>query len=105
MSYNILNIKGNFYKKRFAPNDEKIICHISNFRKVKRIQDLLKAFEIISKKIKVKLLLVGDGPERSCLEKISRESNFVGNAVKSLLGINDNGSRNESISDIRFLTE
>jgi N-acetyl-alpha-D-glucosaminyl L-malate synthase BshA len=54
-----------FYKKRFAPNNEKIICHISNFRKVKRIEDILISFEKISEKKNTKLILVGDGPERS----------------------------------------
>lgn len=86
-----------FYKKRFAPNNEKIICHISNFRKVKRIKDVLLSFEIISKEIDVKLILVGDGPERSALEKISRESKcrnniyFLGSlkSTKEVLNISD----------------
>ena len=43
---------------------------------MKRIKDVLLSFEIISKEIDVKLILVGDGPERSALEKISRESNI-----------------------------
>ena len=91
----------NFYKKRFAPNGEKIICHISNFRKVKRIEDVLKAFEIISNDIKVKLLLVGDGPERSCLEKISRESNFKNNI--HFLGSLKSTKEVLNISDLFFL--
>ena len=69
-------INNEFYKKRFAPNKEKIICHISNFRKVKRIKDILAAFDLISKKINVKLILVGDGPERSSLERLSRKSDY-----------------------------
>ena len=90
-------VNNDFYKKIFAPNNEKIICHISNFRKVKRIQDVLAAFEIISKKIAVKLILVGDGPERSSLERLSRESvysnhiHYLGSlkSTKEVLNISD----------------
>ena len=90
-------VNNDFYKKRFAPNNEKIICHISNFRKVKRIQDVLAAFEIISKKIAVKLILVGDGPERSSLERLSRKSvysnhiHYLGSlkSTKEVLNISD----------------
>jgi N-acetyl-alpha-D-glucosaminyl L-malate synthase BshA len=51
-------------KKSYAPNGEFILSHISNFRKVKRIPDILKIFEIVRREVPVKLLLVGDGPER-----------------------------------------
>ena len=86
-----------YYKKRYAPNDEKIICHVSNFRKVKRIEDVIIAFEGISKEIDAKLLLVGDGPERPRLEQISRNSNFSKNifflgslkSTKEVLNISD----------------
>ena len=90
-----------FYKKRFAPNNEKIICHISNFRKVKRIKDVLLSFEIISKEIDVKLILVGDGPERSALEKISRESKFRNNIY--FLGSLKSTKEVLNISDLFFL--
>ena len=86
-----------YYKKRYAPNNEKIICHVSNFRKVKRIQDVIIAFEGISKEIDAKLLLVGDGPERARLEQISRNSKFNKNifflgslkSTKEVLNISD----------------
>jgi N-acetyl-alpha-D-glucosaminyl L-malate synthase BshA len=86
-----------FYKKRFAPNNEKVICHVSNFRKVKRIEDVIIAFEGISKEMDVKLLLVGDGPERARLEQISRNSKFSKNifflgslkSTKEVLNISD----------------
>ena len=86
-----------YYKKRFAPNNEKVICHVSNFRKVKRIEDVLIAFEGISKEMDVKLLLVGDGPERARLEQISRNSKFSKNifflgslkSTKEVLNISD----------------
>ncbi|TDM31798.1 N-acetyl-alpha-D-glucosaminyl L-malate synthase BshA [Macrococcoides canis] len=54
--------------------EEKVIVHVSNFRKVKRIQDILKTFKAISEKIDSKLLLIGDGPElsnmRVCAEQL-----------------------------------
>lgn len=86
-----------YYKKRFAPSNEKVICHVSNFRKVKRIEDVIIAFEGISKEMDVKLLLVGDGPERARLEQISRNSKFSKNifflgslkSTKEVLNISD----------------
>jgi L-malate glycosyltransferase len=54
------------FKEKFAPNKEKIIIHASNFRKVKRTEDIVRAFNlIISKKIKAKLVLLGNGPEKN----------------------------------------
>ena len=57
----------------FAPNGERILMHISNFRKVKRIQDIIKIHAIVSKKIPTRLILIGDGPERSSMERLARE--------------------------------
>jgi len=59
--------------EHFAPCGEKIIVHTSNFRKVKRVDDVIRIFNEILKKISSKLLLVGDGPERSQCELLSRE--------------------------------
>lgn len=61
------------HKKFYAPNGEKIIMHISNFRKVKRVDDVVHIFDKIRKKIPAKLLLIGDGPERTNIEKLCRE--------------------------------
>jgi L-malate glycosyltransferase len=85
------------YKDRLAKNNEKVITHISNFRKVKRIQDVLKAFKIINDSIPSKLVLVGDGPERTKMERLARELNismhiyFLGNlkSTKEVLNISD----------------
>lgn len=60
-------------KKRYAPNNEKVLIHISNFRKVKRIEDVLAVFKKVRDKMPAKLLLVGDGPERANIEKLSRD--------------------------------
>lgn len=56
-----------------AEEDEKIISHVSNFRKVKRIGDVIRIFNVIQKKIKAKLLLVGEGPEREMAENLVQE--------------------------------
>jgi len=61
------------FKKMLAPNGEKIIAHVSNFRKVKRVQDVVLSFEKIRKEIDSKLLLIGDGPERNNMELLCRE--------------------------------
>jgi N-acetyl-alpha-D-glucosaminyl L-malate synthase BshA len=65
------------FKTAIAPNGEKLIVHTSNFRKVKRIDDAVKVFAEIIKKIPSKLLLVGDGPERINIEKLCRELNLI----------------------------
>lgn len=71
------------FKKLIAPNGEKIIVHASNFRKVKRVDDVVKAFLLINEKIPSKLLLLGDGPERSPIEAAARDSNAC-DAIKFL---------------------
>ena len=61
------------FKKLSAPNGERIIVHASNFRKVKRVDDVLQTFLLLNKVIPSKLLLIGDGPERGRIEQQSRE--------------------------------
>lgn len=63
----------------YAPEKQRILCHISNFRKVKRIEDVIRVFEKVQKAIPSKLLLVGDGPERHNIEKLCDD-----------LGLNEN---------------
>ena len=65
--------KKEHFKQAIAPNGEKIIVHTSNFRKVKRVEDVVKVFALISKQISAKLLLIGDGPERTNIELLCRE--------------------------------
>jgi N-acetyl-alpha-D-glucosaminyl L-malate synthase BshA len=61
------------FKKLIAPNGERIIIHASNFRKVKRVDDVVNTFLLINEKIPSKLLLLGDGPERPYAESICRD--------------------------------
>jgi len=85
------------FKKAIAPNDEKILLHVSNFRQVKRIQDIIAAFEIAHRSIRCKLILVGDGPERQKLETLARklgvwnDVRFLGkqDAIDELLNVAD----------------
>lgn len=65
------------HSKAIAPNGEKIILHASNFRKVKRIADVIYTFNKIKKSIPSKLLLVGDGPERHMAEDLCRELGII----------------------------
>lgn len=60
-------------RRRYADDDVKIITHTSNFRKVKRIEDVITIFQKIHRKIPCKLLLAGDGPDRSLAERMARE--------------------------------
>ncbi len=60
-------------RELMAEDDEKIITHISNFRKVKRIDDVIKIFFEIQKKIKAKLMMVGEGPEKENAEALAEE--------------------------------
>lgn len=61
------------FKKMLAPNGEKILVHVSNFRKVKRVEDVIHTFNIVRKKLPAKLLMIGDGPERQHMEQLCRE--------------------------------
>lgn len=61
------------FRKVLAPNGEKIITHASNFRKVKRIHDVIEVFAGIHKQVPSKLLMVGDGPDRPDAEEYCRK--------------------------------
>lgn len=85
------------FKKAIAPNNERILIHTSNFRKVKRTEDVIKMFQKVQERIPSKLLMVGDGPERSANEQLSRTLNigdhvrFLGkqDAVEEILSVSD----------------
>ena len=84
-------------RKNFAKDNEKILIHVSNFRKVKRVEDVLKTFDIVRKNMPCKLILVGDGPERPVIDKLCRELNTCNDIIsvgkianpKELLAIAD----------------
>lgn len=88
-------------RKKIAADDEKIICHVSNFRKVKRIDDVISVFNIVRTKTPSKLMLIGDGPERSRIENMCRELNICDEV--RLLGKQDQVDELLSLSDLFLL--
>lgn len=64
------------FKKAISSQGEKLLVHTSNFRKVKRVDDVVKTFAKVQEKISSKLLLVGDGPERQHIEQLCRDLNL-----------------------------
>jgi N-acetyl-alpha-D-glucosaminyl L-malate synthase BshA len=85
------------FKKAIAPNGERILSHVSNFRKLKRVDDVIHIFHKVNKEIPSKLLLIGDGPERQNMEDLCRKLDlcedirFLGrqDAVEELLAVSD----------------
>lgn len=85
------------HKKKYAPNDEKILVHVSNFRKVKRVEDVLHVFDRVRKEVPTKLILVGDGPERPAIDALCRQLNTCSDIInlgkitdpKEILSISD----------------
>ncbi len=64
----------NHFKRAICPNGEKVVVHVSNFREVKRVPEVVTTFDYILKNdIDAKLLLVGDGPDRQRAEQRCRE--------------------------------
>jgi len=89
-------------KKIYAPYGERLLIHVSNFRKVKRVEDVLRVFDKVRKQIPAKLILVGDGPERANIEKLCRELDTCSD-IKSL-GKIKNPEQVLSIADLFLLT-
>ncbi len=89
------------FKKIIAPNGEKVLAHVSNFRKVKRVQDAIKAFSIIREKVPCKMLMIGDGPERPAMEQLCRELGTCGDI--SFLGKQEKMEELLSIADLFML--
>jgi N-acetyl-alpha-D-glucosaminyl L-malate synthase BshA len=89
--------KKEHFKIAIAPQGEKILIHTSNFRKVKRTQDVVLVFKKVLDEIPAKLLLIGDGPERQTVEQLCRdlhlmdEVRFLGklDPVEELLAVSD----------------
>ncbi len=89
--------KKDHFKRAICPDGEKLLVHTSNFRKVKRVEDVIQVFSKIRSIVPSKLLLVGDGPERSKMEELCREIGlcddirFLGKleAVEEVLSVSD----------------
>lgn len=85
------------FRQIIAPRNERIFLHASNFRKVKRVADVVKVFSEVSQTIPSKLLFVGDGPERTHIEALCRET--PAHADIKFLG------RQEQMEDILAITD
>jgi N-acetyl-alpha-D-glucosaminyl L-malate synthase BshA len=85
------------FRKVIAPNNEKIVIHASNFRRIKRVEDVVRIFAKIHEQVPSKLLFVGDGPERPAAEGLSRDLGicddirFVGKQeqIEEILAVSD----------------
>ncbi len=91
--------KKEHFKKAICPEDEKIVTHVSNFREVKRVTDVVAAFgKVLQNGVKAKLLMVGDGPERPKAENKCRELGICDQV--RFLGKQDQVEEVLSISDL-----
>lgn len=61
-------------RARYAPNGEALLVHVSNFRPVKRVEDVIHMFNALRKRLPARLLMIGDGPERQRMQDMCRQS-------------------------------
>lgn len=85
------------FKKMLAPNGERILAHVSNFRKVKRAEDVVTMFAKVHEQIPSKLLMIGDGPERQNIEEHCRALNIC-NDIRFL-------GKQEQVDEILSITD
>jgi len=85
-------------RQRIAPNGEKIISHLSNFRPVKRVEDVIEVAYEVLQEMPIKVMMIGDGPERSKAEARARELNIAEHV--QFLGKQDNVYLLLSLSDV-----
>jgi L-malate glycosyltransferase len=89
-------------KKEYGIDEnEKVIIHVSNFRKVKRVPDVVRAFSLVRKHLPAKLLLVGDGPEMTVVSRLVKELGLSDDV--RFLGKQDKLDELYSISDVKLL--
>lgn len=89
------------FKQMLAPDGERILVHVSNFRAVKRVQDVIRIFERVRQVMPSKLLMIGDGPDRQTAEDLSRSLHLY-NDVR-FLGKQEQISEILSIADLFLL--
>ncbi|CCF14140.1 glycosyl transferases group 1 family protein [Brevibacillus laterosporus GI-9] len=89
------------WRAKFAPNGEKIIMHISNFRPVKRVQDVVAAFRYVRDEMPAKLILIGEGPEQCNIRKLIQEKDLCDDVF--FLGKQDDVAEVISLADLMLL--
>ncbi|MGA6981626.1 MAG: N-acetyl-alpha-D-glucosaminyl L-malate synthase BshA [Candidatus Sulfotelmatobacter sp.] len=94
---------GNVAERRleYAPNGEKLLVHLSNFRPVKRVTDVIEIFDRVRKKVPSKLLLIGDGPDRSVAEWLTVQKGIHEDVL--FLGKQDQVEEKLGIADILLM--
>ncbi|PYV43310.1 MAG: N-acetyl-alpha-D-glucosaminyl L-malate synthase BshA [Acidobacteria bacterium] len=88
-------------KTKYAPNGEKILVHVSNFRPVKRVTDVIEIFDRVRQKTTARLLMIGDGPERSSAEWLAKSKRLGCQVV--FLGKQESIAEILSIADLMLL--
>ncbi|MBI1739917.1 MAG: N-acetyl-alpha-D-glucosaminyl L-malate synthase BshA [Acidobacteriales bacterium] len=88
-------------RREYASDDERILVHLSNFRPVKRVLDVIEIFDRVRKKIPSKLLLIGDGPDRSQAEWLAVQKGIHDHVL--FLGKQDRVQEKLAISDVMLL--
>lgn len=86
---------------QYAPNGERILVHLSNFRPVKRVTDCIEIFDLVRKKVPSKLLLIGDGPDRSRAEWLASLKGIHSDVI--FLGKQDQVYEKLPLADIMLL--
>ncbi|MGI9103121.1 MAG: N-acetyl-alpha-D-glucosaminyl L-malate synthase BshA [Terriglobales bacterium] len=88
-------------RREFARDEERLLVHLSNFRPVKRIQDVIEIFDLVQKKVPAKLLLIGDGPERSRAEWMAMDKRIHDRII--FLGKQDRVHEKLATADVMLL--
>jgi N-acetyl-alpha-D-glucosaminyl L-malate synthase BshA len=89
------------FRRKFAAADEGILTHISNFRPVKRVEDVIGIFALVRSKLKARLLMVGDGPERPKAEWLARTHGVAEDVI--FVGKQNDMSQFLAVSDVLLL--
>ena len=69
------------HRSKFSETGEKIVMHISNFRPVKRVEDVVRVFSRVQRRVRSRLVLIGDGPDRGRVEEIAREEGIADRVI------------------------
>src|SRR2546428_12781361 len=88
-------------RKEYAPNNERVLVHLSNFRPVKRLTDVIEIFDRVQKKIRSRLLLIGDGPDRSQVEWMAVKKGIHDRVL--FLGKQDRINEKLAVADVLLL--
>ena len=89
------------FRKKFAADDESILIHISNFRPVKRVEDVVGIFALVRKQQRSRLLMVGDGPDRPKAEWLARTHGVADDVI--FVGKQNDMSQFLAVSDVLLL--